>query len=761
MSNKLSSLIGSGVAKPAPHLVITNQLKESLVGTHFLSNEQAKSSISLEGFDRTVESDIIGSLQSLRQVINSVAQSSKFYSNDSKSANFLSPAMEDAGIVGAIVARAPKEYFASKQFVGEEFSTKYTNLTQQGNNGATLTYAIPAVGEVPRVADMQAFDERENKNVLEYSISYNLQASRQGAFGEAFFPTVVITPDNFGLNLAVRILVVQNDFLRQTNGTLANYNRQNIINAIVDSTILKESMTQLIPVLRSSTPAATTDNVSLFSTVVAPKNLVVDNNPLTTAPLAFNTPSFDLIAICQTNAQLQNGTRDTTDTIDPSIVLDKLYVTIGGPQGEVFSFDTSMLPTSNFNFSPQGNTKLMRLNFSSNAFLLSAGMLTDAGVPSALLAALGTNTVRLSLKAVGEIVQDKGDTTMTSLPVTISAINDSQGNALDLKGATAAPIIALLTGATGAALDSYELKGYTTNSNRRQRGKIFDIQHINYLYSVPLLPPISALRPVTNSDQNDGQLIGDLISAVKTKTANDAVTALLAARDFLEQYIGGGTDLAINKPELFGAASQLVIPAFLTDTLDAAAAVDSLTSTARAEDLQNAIMNKLRDMAVRLFVQSHFGPASEAVYEGAPPKPLVIIGTDPYIHRYLQLTGDLRYLGDQFDYKIVPSYDNRMVNKIIFSFGSETSLNSGVPNPLHFGSMAWRPELTIMLPVMRNGANVMEMTVQPSYRHIPHLPVMGELEITNIQAVIGGKVSIDVNTAAVTDPVVPTGSPQP
>ena len=42
--------------------------------------------------------------------------------------------------------------------------------------------------------------------------------------------------------------------------------------------------------------------------------------------------------------------------------------------------------------------------------------------------------------------------------------------------------------------------------------------------------------------------------------------------------------------------------------------------------------------------------------------------------------------------------------------------NSDVPNPLHFGNMDWKPESTLTLPIVRNGSNVMESTVQPSYR---------------------------------------------
>ena len=266
---------------------------------------------------------------------------------------------------------------------------------------------------------------------------------------------------------------------------------------------------------------------------------------------------------------------------------------------------------------------------------------------------------------------------------------------------------------------------------------------MNYLYTVPLLPPITALRPVGDTEANDGNLLSNLITATRIQCANAAVTSLLDHQAFLAAY-ATAADVTENQPVLFGAAANLVVPAYQSFTINCATALDSLTTSQRAQDLQTLLLNQIRDMATRLFVQSGYGPALEAMYEGAPPKPLVIIGTDPIIYRYLTLTGDLRYLGDMFDYKIVMSYDQRLAGQLVFSFGVESALSSGAPNPLHFGNMGWKPELTLMMPMVRNGSNVMELTVQPSYRHVPNLPVMGSLTVQNIQSVIAGKVSLDV-----------------
>ena len=40
-----------------------------------------------------------------------------------------------------------------------------------------------------------------------------------------------------------------------------------------------------------------------------------------------------------------------------------------------------------------------------------------------------------------------------------------------------------------------------------------------------------------------------------------------------------------------------------------------------------------------------------------------------------------------------------MTGKIVMSFGEFGAGKDGVPNPMHFGNMAWKPELTLVLPL--------------------------------------------------------------
>jgi hypothetical protein len=80
------------------------------------------------------------------------------------------------------------------------------------------------------------------------------------------------------------------------------------------------------------------------------------------------------------------------------------------------------------------------------------------------------------------------------------------------------------------------------------------------------------------------------------------------------------------------------------------------------------------------------------------------------------------------------------------SFGDFTNERAGVPNPLHFGNMAWKPEVTVVLPMIRNGAQSKELTVQPSFLHITNLPILGVINVSGISAIAYSKVPVEFDS---------------
>lgn len=713
--------------------MIINQL----TGTApLLSPEGSRAAIAMEGIvDTRYVTELSDAVGNLRALVNDCV---KGVSNMAG----LSVAQESAAVRAGVLAYSPQEALTraspsasglKAMFAGQD------NVTVIGHAGLSDSIENRAVS-------LEAFDEKVNRNAVAYSVLYNMRAARQDAFGEAFFPTVSVSPDSVGFTVSIRLLYVYDEVRRELNGSLSKWGRKNAIQAIIDPTILRNDQTRLIPEFRRATPAApATDTFAHFALDVGTTTLKQDGHDVVTGALAIGK-RFDLLAVSQTAAVVaQSGQNDQTDAIDSSIRLGAIYVKLTGLVGgvattNVLKFSTENILTSDFNVAPQGNDRMMQLNFTAQELMVNSGKMTVEGVAPSLLAGLGTSTVRLGTSLFGTVLQDKGETIVNASGIEVVRVVDDQNTELSTASGPGATLAALFATAT---VVGYDLIAYRTNSNRRLRGQLTDTQYHNYLFTVPLLPPITALRPVGETEVNDSALLENLIALTRIRTSNAAVTALLKYRDLLKEYDNGTvTDINESSPML-GIARFMLTPAYLEDNLNCLTALDSLSTTARTEDLQNLMINKIRDMAYRLYVKSGYQAALEALYAGDAPKTTVIIGTDPIMARYLNLTGDMRLMGDMFDFKLVHTLNKEMRGKIIFSFGQEASFNSGVPNALHFGNMAWKSELTLMMPTFRNNATQMELTVYPSFRHIANVPVLGVLNVTNIESVIATKLAVN------------------
>jgi hypothetical protein len=136
-------------------------------------------------------------------------------------------------------------------------------------------------------------------------------------------------------------------------------------------------------------------------------------------------------------------------------------------------------------------------------------------------------------------------------------------------------------------------------------------------------------------------------------------------------------------------------------------------------------------VAYRLYRDSGFQAAVDTQAAGVQGNPTVMIGTDPMTARYLQVDGESRLAGPDFEFRVVTSPDLRVQNKLIIALGYPEK-NQGEVNPMHFGNMLWSPEMVLNLPISRGGQISKELTVQPRFRHVVNVPVLGVVDITNL-----------------------------
>lgn len=569
---------------------------------------------------------------------------------------------------------------------------------------------------------MEAYDESANKNAAAYSVAYNVMAARQDEFGEAFFPTITLSPDQVGLNATIRIMTVFEDNKHSTNGALTRFQHKNLLRAYADPTILKNELTRIVPVARAGAEANFVD-----AAVLAGYTANIEGMSIPTAPLKAGT-TVNLLGLSQTDALLQDGMMDITDSIDPSVVLRRVYLKVGADK---VSFDTQNLPLATFIQSGQSNYREMHLNFKTESLMMNKNSKQVDGSALVDSAAIVSSDliVRLSMTVSGTCDLQTGETSVFGNMIRVHSVSNANRELLDLTTGAGKAIVDLFA---TAEMVGYDLTAYRSNANRRQRGQLVNTNYFTQPYNVMLLSPISALRPVSTDSQNDTSDLAALITATNIRTSNMAVSKLIEAANLLNDFVDS-RDGNSEPPRVFGVARDLVIPTYAYEALDVDSVINSVSSHERNADIQAVLVNQIQNMVYNMYRDSQYQAAANAVTGVQSAAPTVIIGTDPVIARYLMITGDLRTMAGEFNVKVVTTLDNRVAGKVFITFGDFSGDNNAQLNPLHFGAMAWKPELTLVMPISRNGQISKELTVSPSFLHIVNLPILGVIEVSGIE----------------------------
>lgn len=718
-------------------------------GTTLVDKKQASLIIGMENFTGTARNEVMSSFDRLTHALESISKefqdeltvSQEAYGQmqapgamKTNMSGKFTAAQKMAGNVAAMISGDIKSYLGRP--------VQATSIPVQGVN------FVPAMGGDAMAARtstaLEAYDERETRASVVYAVAYNMQAARQDEFGEAFFPTIIVTPDQYGYSISIRLVQVMDEVRRQISGEISrNFEKKNIIHALIDPTILRNDQTKIIPVYNDQSK-----EFFVNPALVPPAAILHEGQSITTAPMAIGK-KFSILGLSQTAALLETGLMDSTDAIDPAVQLASLYMSIGT---EVFKFGTvAQMTAANFTYAVQGNYRQMNLHFDTNNLPINKNSKLITGADSVALKALIDLecSVKLSVLVSGSVNLELADTSLISGDIGVYEIRDKAGNVLDLKTGQGKTFAALFA---TAKIFGYDLNARRTNTNRRERGQLLDLTFYNTVYGIPLLAPITVPRPMTSDNTNDSSDLGALITATHIRTSNAAVAKLLEAEAVLRDWVTTNGGAFQGDSEILGVSRHLVKPFYEFRELDMVEALDSIKSSDRMRDVQAVIVNLVRDMALRMYRDSGYKPVADSLSGGVAPVPTVIIGTDPVIAGYLDVVGDFRTLGNSFQVRVVQTMNLNMKGKIRMSFGEFADGKDGQPNPLHFGNMAWKPEIVVVLPLHRNGANNKEITVQPSFLHVVNLPIMSSINVLRLEEVVASKILIKTQEVPVVTP---------
>jgi len=633
----------------------------------------------------------------------------------------------EAATYAMMAASNPRALAARGNFdpTGVRSAAEQEKATYVAMNSTGVRGKRPVVGA-------EAFDNRVNNTIIERAVTYNLKGPRQNEFAATFFPPVAIAPGQAAWSTSIQVQYVFEPVKHAVNGAVADFHRVSLLKALRKSDILRSEVTKVIPVLR--TGGGESDTTHLFSSKVAPVNVMYENHPVPTAPLAFGVGEFNLLGLSQNDALIQQGVFTHSDSLDSAAYFEEIFIELGANAGgKVLRFPVKDLRGTHFTYSLQGNTRTLSIQSKIYDLWLKKDMLDHLGAAIPGLNGLGTNQVRVSMSVYGTILQDKGTTDINAGKLVVEEIRTADGEKLDLKSSQGATIVTLLEGTKG---DSYRVNIRRTNSNLRENGQRIDTQTEVNVYYVPTLAPITAQRPVLQDGSDDGALMDTLCQTTYVNASNHAVDRLFEIADTLKTYTANrGVE---SQAQMLGVVSYLIEPTYLEDEWKIDEMVDSLNSSDRANNTMDAFLNGVRDFAYRMWTESGLQLALEAAY-GTCPKPVVIIGCDPLYKRWLTEFGDNRMMGEFFGHRVVDSWNEKMSGHLFITFGLEEAFSSGVQCPWHFGNFVWRAEVPVAMPITRGNATTHELMVTPSYLHVPNLPVLAKIKVSGIEKIIAAK----------------------
>jgi len=627
----------------------------------------------------------------------------------------------DAGAMAAMAAGAPEAYANAGYHNGPAAEKGVTVVdTLAGDGVVGMDYR----GTVA----MEAFNERELRDHLPFSILFNIFASRQDDFSEMFFPTTVVPPDQAGLDVTVARMQVFNEVRHSSTGNKIDFGKRNLIDAAVDHTILADEHTRLIPVVQQDGSNA---DKFVDAAVLAPFTFRLAQHDVPTSALKLDQ-TVDLLGISQFQPLLGAGVIDHSDDVDRRVALDEVFLQAGA-NGKAIAFQVNRLARTQFNKTVEGNNQVLGLQFTSQDLVIDKDTKAADGSTVAAFATIagGEYTVRLSVMMGGEFNIEMGNVNVFGSKVGVASVQDKNGNVIPTGSGAGATIVADLA---ALGIVGYTLRANRSNANKRTRGHLLDTVFETQRYTIPLGSPLSITSPVSGDGGRDAADQKALIAAARMRNSNNAVTAIFAIADQLREVTKGPKLPAGAQTGVGGLGRYLVDSFFEEHDLDLVQSINSIKSQDRAQDISSVLVSAIRDIAYRMYQQTKIQPAIDALTGVAGEAPILLVGTDQILIRHLLVNGDSRTFGTVFDKAVVKaSTDRRMYGKIVISM---TRSGAEGPDPLTFGTHGWMSELIATMPISRNGQTSKEATVQPRTLHINNLPVLAIITVKGLTKVL-------------------------
>jgi len=646
----------------------------------------------------------------------------------------LTDAQVEAGAIIAMASGNPVAY------AEKAMSNDFPALESHDSEGPVVNNG--SAGEMDQGMDpiaLEYFTEQSLDKHMAASFRFNMQAARQDNFAETIMPTIVADPTEAGLLIEIKKTMVHRAVRHAVRSKDSRpFNRRNILDGATDASVLEDKSIAFVPYMLED--GANSSNF-VSTDLMQPVAKEVGDYTVNTNPLAFGSGKKNLLELSAHTGLVSSGILDESDELSGRVELETLYFTIGKKGGkkedlQIFSVKTANTARSTFNKSQEGDGMELELSYVGSTFSLSSGTEDVAGAPLLALDEVASNKYQLNFTV--EVrnrlnIQTGVESSLVGAIEILNLMNEARES------------ISVASGQGKSIVDAIEIlpvgyvyKAARSNANRRTKGILVDSVVERERYKIQLGSPITSRKPIGRTDNS--QAIEDLITAARIRNSNQAVTKILNVTETLKDVVASiGAENEYQVPSIEGVGRHYVRPWFDEKNIIVGNVTAARETKDQDENLAAMILGYIREQVVRAIQESRFQPALEMLSGYTMTKPKVIIGTDVVIANWIEKSADKRTLGDQFDYEVVTTADNRWRGRVQWFFKVSDGQNG--LNPLNFGNHLWVPELITDTNLTRNEGTANEVTVQPRNTHIVNCPITGVLIIEGITEYVQSKPS--------------------
>lgn len=735
MAALLSVVKQTGVQSNTPGHMI-QMLAEKSASENILNPNVSQAVVSMESGSSVSDHDVEmvrESLTSLRDAFREVAEEINMESLlDPEHAHAV-----DAGLMAALAASDLGHGIKSGNDVMIPSGSK--NVVAMGIPSMEDAYTDRAD------VSLEAFDETANTLTSYYSFEYNVKAVLQDAVGELFYPTIIESNDTSGFSITAEILRVMKSATHKTTGALTDFNFVNANSAYKDGSIIRADFHKLVPVYRGGVgdkPSfinAGELNATYLSGVTEAFTADSFGSTTSTLPLAVGK-EINILGLSQTDELLSSSAMDESDSIDPAIQTENIYVGIVNGAGDAWDtvkIGTKGLAGAAWTYTLDGNFREVQNMFDVNVTVAASTIaLDDSPINAAEPAIPAGHTLTLRVEGTGKGNVQTGTFSFYANRISLVSVTDAAGLAVASDASVYTDAMATVEKLSLIGIDLY---AFRKQCNQRQNNQLIDITEFSQVFPVPFRSAISVDHCRNGASNGDPKDLKALLKMTKLATSGAAVRSLMDYRDRLRAY-GGLIESDENMIRQWGIGAALVYkPVFIEPSapVNVSTELNSLSTSDRPEEISSYLVGLIRDHAQTMLTESGLEASLDANDSG---KLAIIVATDGNIGRYITNDMIASINGSEtstMPIKVATSLNNELRGRMIISFGLFNADRNKRPNPLNFGHMAWVPEVTVVLPVTVGGSTRSRLTVTPRFLHAATLPLMTHIEVTGLPEAIG------------------------